>query len=236
MQTNLLPIEAGAGQSEKELVDRIRQGDERATRIMVQRHNRRLFRIARAIVKNDAEAEDIVQETYVRAFTGLGSFRGESALLTWLTRIALNEALGRLRRSRPALPLDELSPAGDIDGARLIMFPTAQLPASPEAELARSQVRDLLEQAVDELPEAFRIVLILRDIEEMTIEETADLLMIKPETIKTRLHRARKLMRASLSKRLPEAFSELFPFDGRRCANMADRVIRRMRSRDNSPG
>jgi RNA polymerase sigma-70 factor (ECF subfamily) len=115
------------------------------------------------------------------------------------------------------------------------MFPTAQLPKSPEAELARSQVRDLLEQAVDELPEAFRIVLILRDIEEMTIEETADLLMIKPETIKTRLHRARKLMRASLSKRLPEAFSELFPFDGRRCANMADRVIRRMRSRDNSP-
>ena len=180
-------------------------------------------------------AEDVVQETYVRAFTSLGSFRGESALLTWLTRIALNEALGRLRRSRPALPLDELSSAGDIDGARLIMFPTAQLPKSPEAELARSQVRQLLEKAVDELPETFRIVLILRDIEEMSIEETAALLMIKPETVKTRLHRARKLLRAALSKRLPEAFSELFPFDGRRCANMADRVIRRMRSRDHSP-
>jgi RNA polymerase sigma-70 factor, ECF subfamily len=235
MQTNLLPIETGVGHGEKELVERIRQGDERAIRIMVQQHNRRLFRIARAIVKNDAEAEDVVQETYVRAFTSLGSFRGESALLTWLTRIALNEALGRLRRSRPALPLDELSSAGDIDGARLIMFPPAQLPKSPEAELARSQVRQLLEHAVDELPEAFRIVLILRDIEEMSIEETAALLMIKPETVKTRLHRARKLMRTALSKRLPEAFTELFPFDGRRCANMADRVIGRMRSRDNSP-
>jgi RNA polymerase sigma-70 factor, ECF subfamily len=235
MQTNLLPIETGVGHGEKELVERIRQGDERAIRIMVQQHNRRLFRIARAIVKNDAEAEDVVQETYVRAFTSLGSFRGESALLTWLTRIALNEALGRLRRSRPALPLDELSSAGDMDGARLIMFPTAQLPKSPEAELARSQVRDLLEHAVDELPESFRIVLILRDIEEMSIEETAALLMIKPETVKTRLYRARKLMRTALSKRLPEAFTELFPFDGRRCANMADRVIGRMRSRDNSP-
>jgi RNA polymerase sigma-70 factor, ECF subfamily len=235
MQTNLLPMEAGAGHGEKELVDRIRQGDEGAVRIMVQRHNRRLFRIARAIVKNDAEAEDIVQETYVRAFTSLGSFRGQSALLTWLTRIALNEALGRLRRSRPALPLDELSSAGEVDGARLIMFPTAQLPKSPEAELARSQVRDLLEHAVDGLPESFRIVLILRDIEEMSIEETAALLMIKPETVKTRLHRARKLIRAALSKRLPEAFSELFPFDGKRCANMANRVIDRMRSRDNLP-
>ena len=128
MQTNLLPMEAGAGHGEKELLDRIRQGDERAVRVMVQQHNRRLFRIARAIVKNDAEAEDIVQETYVRAFTSLGSFRGELALLTWLTRIALNEALGRIRRSRPALPLDELSSAGEVDGARLIMFPTAQLP------------------------------------------------------------------------------------------------------------
>jgi RNA polymerase sigma-70 factor (ECF subfamily) len=235
MQTNLLPMEAGASHGEKELVDRIRQGDEGAVRTMVQRHNRRLFRIARAIVKNDAEAEDIVQETYVRAFTSLGSFRGESALLTWLTRIALNEALGRLRRSRPALPLDELSSAGDVDGARLIMFPTAQLPKSPEAELARSQVRHLLEHAVDDLPEPFRVVLILRDIEEMSIEETAALLMIKPETVKTRLHRARKLIRTALSKRLPEAFSELFPFDGRRCVNMADRVIDRMRSRDNLP-
>ena len=108
------------------------------------------------------------------------------------------------------------------------MFPTSSPPAA-DSELARSQIREFLEKAVDDLPDAFRIVFILRDIEEMSTEETAEQLSLKPETVKTRLHRARRLMRAAVEKRLAATFSELFPFDGARCDRMADRVIGRLR-------
>jgi RNA polymerase sigma-70 factor (ECF subfamily) len=214
------------GLSDEELVDLARQGGEKAIRLLVKRNNRRLFRVARAVVRDDAEAEDIVQETYVSAFTKLDSFRGHSRFSTWLTRIALNEALGRARKRRPAAALAELdTPA---NGGSVIMFPTSLKPPGADAELARKQVRDLLEKAVDELPEAFRLVFILRDIEEMSIEETATQLSLKRETVKTRLHRARRLMRLTVEKQLAGTFSELFPFDGARCERMADRVIDRL--------
>ena len=110
------------------------------------------------------------------------------------------------------------------------MFPTSLTQPGADSELARSQVRDFLEKAVDDLPEAFRLVFILRDIEEMSTEETANHLSLKPETVKTRLHRARSLMRKAVERRLSATFSELFPFDGARCERMADRVIDRLRS------
>lgn len=110
------------------------------------------------------------------------------------------------------------------------MFPVSLTPLSADSELAREEVRDLLEKAVDDLPDAFRLVFILRDIEEMSTEETAIQLSLKPETVKTRLHRARRLMRAAIEKRLSTAFSDLFPFDGARCRRMADRVIGRLRN------
>lgn len=212
---------------DRRLVDLARRRDEDAIRVLVQRYNRRLFRVARGIVRDDAEAEDVVQETYVRAFTNLGSFRGEAQLSTWLTRIALNEALGRMRRRRPTAELTE--PA--LNEGSLIMFPTSLMPAGPETEVARSQVRQILEHAVDGLPDLFRIVFILRDVEGLSVEETARHLAIKPETVKTRLHRARKLMRAAIEERLSAAFGDLFPFDGARCTGMADRVVARLRVR-----
>jgi RNA polymerase sigma-70 factor (ECF subfamily) len=229
MTTALVRSEADRpADDEASLIGRARTGDDAAVRILVKRHNRRLYRVARAVLKNDGEAEDVVQETYVRAFTGLASFRGEAAFSTWLTRIAINEALGRARRRRPTVGLESLDTEPERQGASLIMFPSSSAFPSPDAELARRQVRALLEDAIAELPEAFRLVFVLRDVEEMSIEEAADLLGTKPETIKTRLHRARRLLRKALDSRLASAFSELMPFDGARCERMAGRVLQRL--------
>jgi RNA polymerase sigma-70 factor, ECF subfamily len=218
--------------SDEELVEFARQGGENAIRLLVKRNNRRLFRVARAVVRDDAEAEDIVQETYVSAFTKLDSFRGSSRFATWLTRIALNEALGRARKRRPTTELAELDVSDGCNGGSVIMFPTSLKPPGADAELARKEVRNLLQKAVDDLPDPFRLVFILRDIEEMSTEETASQLSLNPETVKTRLHRARRLMRLAVEKQFSATFSELFPFDGARCERMADRVIDRLRRQE----
>lgn len=209
--------------SDAALVERVRAGDEAAVRTLVRRHNRRLFRVARGVLRDDAEAEDVVQETYMRAFLTLSRFRGEAGIATWLTRIALNEALGRLRRRRPTediAAIDEV-PADD---PRVVAFPSPPAP-TPEAEAGRAQARALLEPLIDELPPDFRVVVMLRDVEGLTTEEAADHLGIRPETAKTRLHRGRRLLRAALLDRLGGGFGDLYPFDGARCAGMADRVV-----------
>jgi RNA polymerase sigma-70 factor (ECF subfamily) len=217
--------------ADEPLVRLAAQGDEGAVRILIRRHNRRLFRVARAVLRDDAEAEDVVQETYVRAFSNLASFRGEARLSTWLTRIALNEALGRARRRRPTVELSDT----ELQEGRVLIFSPAT-PTSPESETARSHVRDVLEDAVDALPDPFRMVFILRDVEGMDIEETAAQLLIKQETVKTRLHRARGMLRRTIEQRFSAGFSDLFPFDGERCAGMADRVLERLAaSRDERP-
>jgi len=213
--------------TDERLVRLAAQGEESAIRILIQRHNRRLFRVARGVLRDDAEAEDVVQETYVRAFSNLASFRGEARLSTWLTRIALNEALGRARRRRPTV---ELSDAEMREG-RVLIVPSASSSANPESETARSHLRHVLEEAVDALPELFRVVFVLRDVEGMDTEETASQLSIRPETVKTRLHRARRMLRTAIEERLSATFSELFPFDGERCVRMADRVVERLRAR-----
>jgi RNA polymerase sigma-70 factor (ECF subfamily) len=210
-----------------ELVALAGRGDEGAVRALVRRYNQQLFRIARGVVRDDGEAEDVVQETYVRAFTRLREFRGEASFATWLTRIALNEALGRVRRRRPTADLSQLDAASH--GGQVIMFPTSPAPSSPEHEAGREQIRRVLEQAVDELPDAFRIVFIMREIQGLSTEETAADLDIRPETVKTRLHRARKLLRKALERTFAGRFSDLFPFDGERCVAMADRVVARLR-------
>jgi len=214
--------------TDEDLIALARKQDDSAVRELVKRHNRRLFRIARGVVRDDNDAEDIVQETYVRAFTGLDRFRGEAAFSTWLTRIALNEAYGRLRRKRATVDIADIDAVGDAQGGQVIMFPLSPGQPSPEAETGREQVRRILERAVDRLPEPFRMVFILRDIEDLSTEDAAALLAIKPETAKTRLFRARRLMRAELKKALSPNFSEVFPFAGQRCLRMADRVIERL--------
>jgi len=173
-----------------QLVQLARQRDGAAFRTIMQRHNRRLYRMARAVVLNDSVAEDVVQEAYVRAFTSLDQFRGDSSLATWLSRIVLNEALGRLRRQRPTVDLGTLENQPPSQ-AQIIPFPTPQL--DPERTMAQREIQRLVEQAIDDLPEAFRIVLVARVIEEMSIEETAELFGLRVETVRTRLHRARAL-------------------------------------------
>src|SRR5690606_6192452 len=139
------------------LVARARQGDEQAVRVLVRRYNQQLFRVARGIVRDDGEAEDVVQAAYVRAFTSLDGYRGEASFSTWLTRIALNEAYGRLRRRRPTVELSAVETADGSGGGQLLMFPGVPSPASPENEAGREQVRQVLEQAIDAIPEPFRL-------------------------------------------------------------------------------
>jgi RNA polymerase sigma-70 factor (ECF subfamily) len=210
------------------LVVRARNRDAAAVRLIMQRHNRRLYRAARSVLNDDAEAEDVVQEAYVRAFTHLDGFRGEARLSTWLTRIALNEALGRLRRRRITVGLKDIDVINDQGEARVIYLPSARQDCDPEAAAARAEVRRLLERAVDQLPDTFRMVFVLRDIEEMSTEETASHLGIRPETVKTRLHRARRLLRQALERTLSSAVGEVFPCAGARCARITETVLTRL--------
>jgi RNA polymerase sigma-70 factor (ECF subfamily) len=209
--------------SEGGLVRRALARDEAAIRAIMKANNRRLYRLARGILRNDAEAEDVVQETYVRAFTRLEDFRGESGLSTWLSRIAINEALGRLRRQRvdlSSLPQHKLE-------ATIIQFPLASSD-DPEKSMAQREIRQVVERAIDELPEAFRLVFMTRVVEGMNVEETADLLGLKPETVKTRLHRARAMLRDNVERKIGPVVMEAFPFAGRRCDRLTEAVLKRL--------
>ncbi len=212
--------------SDEELVSLARQRDEAAVRTITTRYNRRLFRIARSILRNDAEAEDVVQETYVRAFTGLDMFRGDSAFGTWITRIAMNEALGRLRRRKPTVDWETYGE--NRHQAEIIHFPASAASSDPEKTMAQGQVRAVLEQAIDQLPDAFRAVFVARIVEGMSVEETADLFGLRPETVKTRLHRARVLLRSELERQLGSAVTSSFPFGGPRCERMTEIVVQRI--------
>jgi RNA polymerase sigma-70 factor (ECF subfamily) len=209
-----------------DLVRRARDREEAAIRSIMQSNNRRLYRIARGILRNDGEAEDVVQETYVRAFTHLESFRGDSSLATWLARIAMNEALGRLRRQHPSVEWTTLEP-GFLE-AQIIQFPVSASSEDPEKTMAQREIQQVVEHAIDDLPEAFRIVFITRVIEGMNVEETAELLGLKPETVKTRLHRARTMLRDNVEKKIGPVVMEAFPFAGKRCERLTDAVVKRL--------
>src|SRR4030081_700167 len=193
------PQLAPAPNGDIELVRRARGRDEAAVRSIMQSNNRRLYRIARGILRNDSEAEDVVQETYVRAFTHLQDFRGDSSLATWLARIAMNEALGRLRRQRPGVEWTSLPPG--VLEAQVIQFPLSATSGDPEKSMAQREIEQVVEHAIDELPDAFRIVFITRVIEGMNVEEPAELLGLKPETVKTKLQNARRILRNIVEKK-----------------------------------
>jgi RNA polymerase sigma factor (sigma-70 family) len=212
---------------EGELVTLAKAGHRDAFRAIMTRCNQRLFRVARGVVRDEIEAEDVLQEAYTRAFAKLDSFRGEASLLTWLTRITINEARGRLRKRRNTVDLDQVE-AAQQEGAQVIIFPSSLNGDGPEADAGRAQMRRLIEHAVDDLPEAFRMVFIMRDVDECTIEETAANLGIKPETVKTRLFRARRLLRRALDERLSSTMSDAFPFLGARCQRITEGVLARM--------
>jgi RNA polymerase sigma-70 factor (ECF subfamily) len=214
--------------SDAALIERARLRDPLAFRAIMERHNQRLYRIARSILKDETEAEDVVQESYLRAFEGLSQFREEAMLSTWLTRITINEALGRKRKRRPAVGVEAIE-AAQQDSAQIIRFPNMNAETDPERSTAQREVRLLLERAIDALPEPFRVVFVMRDVEELSIEETAMLLAIRPETVKTRLHRARRLLRQSLDTEMATALKDSFPFAGARCAHITEAVLSRMK-------
>jgi RNA polymerase sigma-70 factor, ECF subfamily len=209
-----------------ELVRRALTRDGTAFRTIMERYNRRLYRIARGILRNDSEAEDVVQEAYVKAFTHLGGFRGDSSLATWLARITMNEALGRLRRERPAVDLETFG--AQRTEAQIIKFPQTVTSDDPERTMAQREILQLVERATDNLPEIFRIVFMTRVIEGMSTEETANLLGLQPDTVKTRLHRARRLVRDELDKQIGPVLMDAFPFAGRRCERMTNAVLQRL--------
>jgi RNA polymerase sigma-70 factor, ECF subfamily len=184
--------------SDSELLERARQGRADAFSTLVRRHDRYLYRMARSILRDDQEAEDVVQETYLKAFMKIVDFRGEANLRTWLTRIALNEALQRKRRQRLHVELGEVDMARERVRSQMHLSPLTQ--ATPEREVARKQIRQILEGAIDDLPPAFRTVLVMRDVEGASVEETANVLGVKAETVRTRLHRARNMLRERLGE------------------------------------
>lgn len=211
---------------EADLIRRAVGRDESAIRAIIQANNRRLYRVARSIVRDDGAAEDVLQESYLRAFSALPEFRGGSSLSTWLTRIVLNQALQHLRR-RSEIPDSAIDPP-QAQG-EVIPFPLSCHPfIDPERAMAQRELCHLLERAIDELPEDFRTVLIARAVEDMSIEETAELLGLRAETVKTRLHRARRLLKTALAEHMDSLFSDVFPFQGKRCERLTNAVIKQL--------
>lgn len=220
-------IAFGADSPESTLVQAARDGDEGAVRELVRRLNPRLFRVARGIVASDAEAEEVVQDTYLKAFTRLDSFRAEAAFSTWITRIAINNARMHTRRIRPQEAYDTVAEDQKSNDS-VLAFPGAQ-PDRPEAALGRAQMRALLEDAVAQLPADLRLPFLMREAEAMSVLAIARDLSLNPITVKTRLFRARRRLRLALETRIQGGFDAIFPFDGARCAGMADRVVARLK-------
>jgi RNA polymerase sigma-70 factor, ECF subfamily len=220
---------AGAPElSDSGLVERVRAGDAAAFELIMRRHNRRLFRLARSVLRNGAEAEDVVQETYVRAFAKLDDFKGPDGFPAWLARIAYNEALGRVRASERVVSLHDYVSDSDGDGdVRHLETMTSPHP-DPERLTGYGELRRMLEDAVDALPDDFRAVFVLRAVEGMSVAETAEALSIPPETVKTRLHRARHRLQEALGARFKALMPAAFEFGGARCDRIVAAVLARL--------
>jgi RNA polymerase sigma-70 factor (ECF subfamily) len=209
--------------SDEEVVARVLQGETALFEIIMRRYNQRLFRVALAILRDEAEAEDVTQDAYVRAYQHLNQFAGRSAFSTWLTRIAVHEALARAGRRRQLEGLEGMVMLKGENSREL----TSRL-ASPEQQASIGEISKLLETAILSLPETYRTVLMLRDVEEMSTAETASALNLTEENVKVRLHRARVLLRRELYTRAGSARGEAFPFMGARCDRMVQRVFQRL--------
>lgn len=213
------PMIAAAAQSElkdEEVVARVLSGETALFEILMRRYNQRLYRVSRVILRDDAEAEDVMQDAYVRAYEHLHQFAGKAAFSTWLTRIAIHEALARKRRRGRQEELDALPMNGE---SMSIMKSSAP---NPEDATATSQARELLEQAIERLPETYRTVVVLREVEEMSVADTACSLGVTEAVVKTRLHRAHAMLRKELYSRAKDRATDLYQFHAVRC----DRVVK----------
>jgi RNA polymerase sigma-70 factor (ECF subfamily) len=193
---------------------------------LMRRHNQVLFRTARAILRDDAEAEDAVQEAYVQAYRSLGDFRGEAQLSTWLARIVVNEALMRLRKQKRRAEIVPMQPSATLEALQEI--PAIDMGQGPETSAARSEMRRLLEAQIDALPDIYRTVFVLRAVEELSVDETAAILGIPASTVRTRFFRARSLLRESLAQKIDVACEDAFSFAGERCDRIVAGVLRRI--------
>jgi RNA polymerase sigma-70 factor (ECF subfamily) len=223
---------SAAGEDDRALVARIIGGDSAAFEILMRRHNGALFRTARAILRDDADAEDALQEAYLAAYRNLGAFRGDARLSTWLTRIVINQALGRLRARRRDNVVGLHDDMGEPAGEAKDEAPAA----SPELGALRAQLRRLLEREIDALPLAFRTAFMLREVEEMPIDEVAASLEIPPATVRTRVFRARAMLRAALAEELDLATGDVFAFAGARCDRIVAAVLARLSAAGEPPG
>jgi RNA polymerase sigma-70 factor (ECF subfamily) len=216
--------------TDEEVVCRVRAGETALYEVIMRRYNQRLYRIARAILHNDAEAEDVMQDAYVRAYEHLDQFAGRAPFAAWLTRIAVHEALARLRLSSRNQSLDD----NEHDGEPSMQI-TSKSP-DPEQSASGSQLRDLLEEAVLDLPERYRTVIMLRDIEELSTSETADALDLTEDNVKIRLHRGHGMIRSWLFERMGAGAKEAFPFMGVRCNRVVEGVFHRLAASDSRDG
>jgi RNA polymerase sigma-70 factor, ECF subfamily len=207
------------------LLDALRLGDGDAAALLMQRHNRTLWRIARGILKDDGEAEEAVQDTWLRAFASAYGYRGEARLGTWLARIAVNEALRRAERRHPTEELDPIADLLPVDQAGSATMATQ---AGPEHAAARAEIGRMVEHAIDTLSMSFRVVFMMRVVEQMSIEETSIALAIPAATVKTRLHRANEQLRATLGGAFATVLEGSFPFGGMRCVRLTSAVLARL--------
>jgi RNA polymerase sigma-70 factor (ECF subfamily) len=214
-----------------ELVQRAASGDQAAFVTIMRQHNRALYRAARSITQDDAEAEDAVQETYVRAYQALSGFRADATLRTWLTRIVINQAFERLRKRRREVGTTSADNIVDLETHLDASHVERSVVDTPERSAMRAEMRRLLEAKIDELPAAYRTVFMLRGVEELTVEETAECLGIPSATVRTRFFRARALLRQSLATEVTTAFDEAFAFAGERCDRIVRCVLQRIESR-----
>ena len=195
---------------------------------LMRQHNRMLFRTARAILHDDAEAEDVLQEAYIKAYGAMGSFRGEAKVSTWLARIVANEALQRLRKRNRRQAIVPLRSSDAID--EMNELPEEGMSQTPERAAGRAEMRKLLEMRIDALPDAYRPVFVLRAVEELSVEEVAEVLRIPPATVRTRFFRARSLLRESLAAEIDLACEDAFGFAGERCDRIVAAVMARIRA------
>jgi RNA polymerase sigma-70 factor (ECF subfamily) len=213
--------------SDTGLVRRVAHGDQAAFEVLMRRHNTRLFRVARAILRDDAEAEDALQDGYLDAYRHIDDFRGDAQPATWLTRIVINQALMRLRRSKRGGTVVPFSNRHGSEPDHTEDDVADERTESPSSATLRAEIRRMLERRIDELPVAFRTVFVMRDVEDMSVAETAECLAIPAATVRTRLFRARALLRAALAQDMDTAAGDVFAFAGDRCDRIVAGVLAR---------
>ena len=221
--------------TDMEIVQRIAGGDDDAFTLLMRRHNQKMYRTARSILRDDAEAEDAVQAAYLLAYRAMGTFRGDARLSTWLVRIVVNEAVARSRkRSHSAKVIHLSGDAGYDEAMAEAPMDEATFP-QPEQAALRAEARRLLERRIDALPDAFRTVFMLRAVEEMSVEEAATILGISQVTVRTRYFRAKSLLREALAREIDFAFEDAFAFAGERCDRIVAGVWAQLRGSGQEP-